>query len=70
MKHNIEDNFGSISIYIDNKKNNTSKAINIPSRKPSIWIPNEKITNCFKCRSEFSLLNRKHHCRSCGRIFL
>ena len=69
MKHNIEDNFGSISIYIDNKKNNTSKAINIPSRKPSIWIPNEKITNCFKCRSEFSLLNRKHHCRSCGRIF-
>ena len=33
MKHNIEDNFGSISIYIDNKKNNTSKAINIPSRK-------------------------------------
>ena len=35
--------FGSISIYIDNKKkNNISKSISIPSRKPSIWIPNEK----------------------------
>ena len=62
--------FGSISIYIDNKKkNNISKSISIPSRKPSIWIPNEKITNCFKCRVEFSIINRKHHCRSCGRIF-
>ncbi len=63
-------NKGSISIYIDNKaKKNKSNPINIPSRKPSIWIPNNKITKCFKCRTEFGFLVRKHHCRVCGRIF-
>ena len=61
-------NNGSISIYIDNK-NNKSNNINIPSRKPSIWIPNNKITKCFNCKAEFGLLLRKHHCRICGRIF-
>jgi hypothetical protein len=59
---------GSISLYID-KKTNVSTPMNIPSRKPSIWIPNEKINKCFKCKSDFNTWNRKHHCRSCGRIF-
>jgi len=60
---------GSMSFYIDNKKRNSSNAINIPRRKPSIWIPNNNVTNCFICNLEFNLYNRKHHCRICGRIF-
>ena len=26
----------------------------IPQRKPSIWIPNEKISKCFNCKTEFT----------------
>jgi len=61
-------NFGSISLYIDNNTTKT-KPINIPGRKPSIWIPNKKMSKCFKCKTDFGMITRKHHCRSCGRIF-
>ena len=27
------------------------------------------VTSCYSCHIEFGFLNRKHHCRSCGRIF-
>jgi hypothetical protein len=38
-------------------------------RLPYIWIPDDKVHLCFSCASEFSVVNRRHHCRSCGRIF-
>ena len=59
---------GAISIYIDRKRSN-SNPINIPARKPSVWVPNKKVNSCFDCGAEFGYLIRKHHCRSCGRIF-
>ena len=59
---------GAISIYIDRKRSN-SNPINIPARKPSVWVPNKKVNYCFDCGAEFGYLIRKHHCRSCGRIF-
>jgi len=59
---------GAISIYIDRKRSN-SNPINIPARKPSVWVPNKKVNQCFECGAEFGYLIRKHHCRSCGRIF-
>jgi len=33
------------------------------------WLPDDATTNCTGCDSKFDLLNRKHHCRSCKRIF-
>jgi hypothetical protein len=33
------------------------------------WIDDNMIARCTKCDILFSLLNRKHHCRYCGRIF-
>lgn len=34
-----------------------------------LWIQDSDSTCCFRCRSEFGLLNRRHHCRACGQIF-
>jgi len=35
----------------------------------SPWQFDELQTNCASCRGEFSPLNRRHHCRLCGKIF-
>ncbi len=39
------------------------------SRKIYKPVDDSFITTCYKCNGAFGLLNRKHHCRACGRIF-
>ena len=33
------------------------------------WVPDEERTHCHKCKVQFGVLQRKHHCRHCGEIF-
>ena len=33
------------------------------------WVPDPDENQCTNCLAEFSLLNRRHHCRVCGHIF-
>ncbi|KAE8305864.1 FYVE zinc finger domain-containing protein [Giardia duodenalis] len=33
------------------------------------WIQDKDVNNCQGCDTAFTLLNRRHHCRRCGRIF-
>ncbi|KAG5141847.1 hypothetical protein JHK82_017542 [Glycine max] len=33
------------------------------------WMPDQSCRVCYECDSQFTLFNRKHHCRLCGRIF-
>lgn len=41
----------------------------IPPKLPFVWIPDNRINSCTICKNEFTYTNRKHHCRSCGKIF-
>lgn len=34
-----------------------------------LWVPDHAATHCFGCNSQFWLVKRRHHCRSCGKLF-
>lgn len=57
-----------MSMYVDNSQN-TKHELTISPRIPSRWIPDERVSRCFDCAETFSFFRRKHHCRSCGRVF-
>jgi len=42
--------------------------MNIRVESPK-WMDDDSVNNCLKCKSKFNLLTRKHHCRSCGKIY-
>lgn len=58
----------SMSMCVD-RKDHQQRTLTIRSRRPVTWIPDERVTNCFECKTTFTFFRRKHHCRSCGRIF-
>ncbi|CAL9083132.1 unnamed protein product [Musa acuminata var. zebrina] len=33
------------------------------------WVPDEVVSKCTSCGSDFGAFNRRHHCRNCGDIF-
>lgn len=38
--------------------------------RPTYWVPNSDIINCFACKKSFEETSeRKHHCRGCGNGF-
>lgn len=33
------------------------------------WVKDENVNECMVCETKrFSLINRRHHCRRCGRV--
>ena len=32
------------------------------------WIPDEHVNACSVCHVEFTVYNRRHHCRACGNV--
>ncbi|XP_062977056.1 lateral signaling target protein 2 homolog isoform X2 [Elgaria multicarinata webbii] len=36
---------------------------------PPDWVPDSTCSHCMACHASFTFLRRRHHCRSCGKIF-
>uniref|UniRef100_A0A8D2IXK5 FYVE-type domain-containing protein n=1 Tax=Varanus komodoensis TaxID=61221 RepID=A0A8D2IXK5_VARKO len=45
------------------------KAKNGNFEDPPEWVPDEACSFCTACNAPFTVIRRKHHCRSCGKIF-
>lgn len=35
---------------------------------PPDWVPDEVCSYCTACKAPFTVIRRKHHCRSCGKV--
>jgi len=33
------------------------------------WVSDSQTTNCYSCNSQFTQINRRHHCRQCGFVY-
>lgn len=53
-------------IDMDNLKPNENLNAMFDAKTPADWIDSDA---CMICSNKFTLLNRKHHCRSCGGVF-
>ncbi|XP_060076586.1 lateral signaling target protein 2 homolog [Ylistrum balloti] len=38
-------------------------------REPPSWVPDDHTTICTSCKTQFTFVRRRHHCRNCGKIF-
>ncbi|XP_040188991.1 zinc finger FYVE domain-containing protein 1 isoform X1 [Rana temporaria] len=60
---------------VQNTLGAVATAIDIPlglmkdAARPTYWIPDHEITDCYNCKKEFNVKLSKHHCRACGQGF-
>ncbi|KAL5557840.1 hypothetical protein UlMin_034051 [Ulmus minor] len=40
-----------------------------PNEEKDHWVPDEAVSKCTACGTDFGAFVRKHHCRNCGDIF-
>lgn len=61
------------SIYINNEepsqKAEEETSTVLFHSKIKKWVSDDLVENCHNCNKQFSVLVRKHHCRSCGHIY-
>ncbi|XWS26524.1 hypothetical protein CRYUN_Cryun26dG0038900 [Craigia yunnanensis] len=41
----------------------------LPNVSRDFWMPDQSCRVCYECDSHFTVFNRRHHCRLCGRVF-
>ena len=66
--NNLNDKDMSYSMLVDNKLNKDPLTTPLP-RKIHSWVNDDAVDRCYSCKTQFSMLFRRHHCRFCGRIF-
>ncbi|VDO06159.1 unnamed protein product [Rodentolepis nana] len=62
----------SINLYAEAARQaagkDVQKNLSLLTKSP-VWIPNSEATHCMVCMvTEFTLVQRRHHCRNCGKV--
>uniref|UniRef100_T1J5D9 Large ribosomal subunit protein P2 n=1 Tax=Strigamia maritima TaxID=126957 RepID=T1J5D9_STRMM len=67
----LPDSVGSehLSLGHDSNSDVSWEQVDEHDTHPTLWVPDHAVTRCMGCEIEFWLGCRRHHCRSCGKIF-
>ena len=66
---NISTNSTHSTDSISSVEDTLENLISVEPRKIYTWVEDKTVSKCYKCNQLFTLFNRKHHCRNCGKIF-
>ncbi|CAL5199125.1 unnamed protein product [Lathyrus oleraceus] len=58
-----------ISDIVDVVRSWIPRRIEPPNVSRDFWMPDQSCRVCYECDSHFTVFNRRHHCRICGRVF-
>ncbi|KDP33967.1 hypothetical protein JCGZ_07538 [Jatropha curcas] len=58
-----------ISDLVDKVKSWIPRRIEPANVSKDFWMPDQSCRVCYECDSQFTVFNRRHHCRLCGRVF-
>lgn len=53
--------------YIQQRIMEDESGITIGQTAPT-WVKDDNVSMCMLCAFKFGFINRKHHCRGCGRV--
>jgi len=61
----------SLKMANEKKDFKVSQQTEVPSNKKvkAVWISDDNSHDCMTCKSAFTIINRRHHCRACGNVF-
>eukprot|EP01125_Pyxidicula_operculata_P014523 TRINITY_DN4840_c0_g1_i1.p1 TRINITY_DN4840_c0_g1~~TRINITY_DN4840_c0_g1_i1.p1 ORF type:complete len:669 (+),score=114.17 TRINITY_DN4840_c0_g1_i1:138-2144(+) len=57
----------AISDHVGKKSTLKLNDSNTQTEAAPIWQPDDAVQSCHTCKSKFTMFNRRHHCRNCGK---
>ncbi|EFA79388.1 pleckstrin domain-containing protein [Heterostelium album PN500] len=66
-KNNWLEDFKLLSIKFVSE-NQSQNIHDLESTEVPVWVPDKEANKCMFCNDHFTVINRRHHCRNCGKV--
>lgn len=58
----------AITKVIEDLKDDAMARANDATKAAPVWVQDKQANECPYCHAEFTFINRRHHCRQCGKV--